>query len=110
VSIRIVILGGGPAGYEAALVAASRGPEAAQVTVIDSDGIGGAAVLYDCIPSKTLIASTGVRSELRRAPHLGFDIDVDDAKYLIAGDPPASQDVGRRAVRRHHGPTAQRGC
>jgi NAD(P)H dehydrogenase (quinone) len=80
---RIVILGGGPAGYEAALVAAARGPEVAQVTVIDSDGIGGAAVLYDCVPSKTFIASTGVRSEQRRAPQLGFDIDIDDAKISL---------------------------
>jgi NAD(P)H dehydrogenase (quinone) len=77
---RIVILGGGPAGYEAALVAAARD---AQVTVVDSDGIGGAAVLFDCVPSKTFIASTGVRTELRRAPQLGFDIDIDDAKISL---------------------------
>ncbi len=77
---RIVILGGGPAGYEAALVAAARD---AEVTVIDSDGVGGAAVLYDCVPSKTFIASTGVRTELRRAPHLGFDIDIEDAKISL---------------------------
>jgi NAD(P)H dehydrogenase (quinone) len=81
---RIVILGGGPAGYEAALVAAARGPEVAHVTVIDSDGIGGAAVLYDCVPSKTFIASTGVRTELRRAPQVGFDIDIDDAKISLS--------------------------
>ncbi|MGH3554804.1 MAG: NAD(P)H-quinone dehydrogenase, partial [Mycobacterium sp.] len=74
---RIVIVGGGPAGYEAALVAAARD---AQVTVVDSDGIGGAAVLADCVPSKTFIASTGLRTELRRAARLGFDIDIDDAK------------------------------
>jgi NAD(P)H dehydrogenase (quinone) len=80
VATRIVILGGGPAGYEAALVAAARD---AQVTVIDSDGIGGAAVLVDCVPSKTFIASTGVRTELRRAPRLGFDIDIDDAKISL---------------------------
>ena len=42
---RIVIIGGGPAGYEAALVAAARGPEVAVVTVIDCDGIGGACVV-----------------------------------------------------------------
>lgn len=77
---RIVIIGGGPAGYEAALVAAARGGE---VTVVDSDGIGGACVLYDCVPSKTFIASTGVRTELRRASGLGFDIGIEDAKISL---------------------------
>ena len=52
---RIVIIGGGPAGYEAALVAAAYG---ADVTVIDSDGIGGACVLWDCVPSKTCLLYT----------------------------------------------------
>ena len=80
---RIVIIGGGPAGYEAALVAATSHPDTTQVTVIDSDGIGGAAVLYDCVPSKTFIASTWLRTELRRAPRLGFDIDIDDAKISL---------------------------
>jgi pyruvate/2-oxoglutarate dehydrogenase complex dihydrolipoamide dehydrogenase (E3) component len=79
---RIVILGGGPAGYEAALVAAARGPEVARVTVVDSDGIGGAAVLCDCVPSKTFIASTGLRSELRRAPR-EFGIDIADATVSL---------------------------
>jgi pyruvate/2-oxoglutarate dehydrogenase complex dihydrolipoamide dehydrogenase (E3) component len=80
VATRIVIIGGGPAGYEAALVAAARGREVAEVTVVDSDGIGGACVLFDCVPSKTFIASTGVRTELRRAPDLGFDVAFEDAK------------------------------
>ncbi len=47
---RIVIIGGGPAGYEAALVAAQLG---AEVTVVEQDGAGGACVLFDCVPSKT---------------------------------------------------------
>jgi dihydrolipoamide dehydrogenase len=51
---RIVVVGGGPGGYEAALVAARLG---ARVTVVDRDGLGGSAVLTDCVPSKTLIAS-----------------------------------------------------
>ena len=63
---RIVIIGGGPAGYEAALVAAQLG---AEVTVVERDGIGGASVLSDCVPSKTLIAAAGAPddyvSELR---------------------------------------------
>jgi dihydrolipoamide dehydrogenase len=83
VATRIVIIGGGPAGYEAALVAAARGREVAEVTVVDSDGIGGACVLWDCVPSKTLIASSGVRTELRRAAPLGFDIAVEDAKISL---------------------------
>ncbi|MDT5184435.1 MAG: hypothetical protein QOI29_2593, partial [Mycobacterium sp.] len=78
-----MIIGGGPAGYEAALVAAARGPEVAVVTVIDCDGIGGACVLWDCVPSKTLIASTGVRTELRRAPNLGYALEVEDAKIEL---------------------------
>jgi dihydrolipoamide dehydrogenase len=51
---RVVIIGGGPGGYEAALVAAQLG---ADVTVVDRDGLGGSAVLTDCVPSKTLIAT-----------------------------------------------------
>ena len=78
-----MIIGGGPAGYEAALVAAARGPEVADVTVVDCDGIGGACVLWDCVPSKTFIASTGVRTELRRAPDLGYALEFEDAKIEL---------------------------
>jgi len=58
---RIVIIGGGPGGYEAALVAAQLG---AQVTVVDRDGLGGACVLTDCVPSKTLIATSEMMAAL----------------------------------------------
>jgi NAD(P)H dehydrogenase (quinone) len=78
---RIVIMGGGPAGYEAALVAAQHG---ADVTLVESDGLGGACVLYDCVPSKTFIASSGARSAYRDARQLGIQtkdegVDVDVA-------------------------------
>jgi NAD(P)H dehydrogenase (quinone) len=69
---RIVVMGGGPAGYEAALVAAQHG---ADVTVVERDGMGGACVLDDCVPSKTFIASAGVRVEMRRADELGVQVD-----------------------------------
>src|SRR5215831_15470926 len=67
----IVILGGGPGGYEAALVAAQLG---AQVTVVDSDGLGGACVLTDCVPSKTLIATSETMGLLRGSAGLGIKI------------------------------------
>jgi NAD(P)H dehydrogenase (quinone) len=66
---RIVIMGGGPAGYESALVAAQHG---ADVTVVEPEGLGGACVLYDCVPSKTFIASAGARSHFRNADELGI--------------------------------------
>ena len=66
---RVVIIGGGPGGYEAALVAAQLG---ADVTVVDSDGIGGSAVLTDCVPSKTLIATAELMSELAGSAELGL--------------------------------------
>ncbi|MEU4801942.1 NAD(P)H-quinone dehydrogenase [Actinosynnema sp. NPDC023587] len=69
---RIVIMGGGPAGYEAALVAAQHG---ADVTIVEADGLGGACVLYDCVPSKTFIASAGGRSAFRNAGELGIRTD-----------------------------------
>ncbi|CPR13461.1 flavoprotein disulfide reductase [Mycobacterium bohemicum DSM 44277] len=101
---RIVILGGGPAGYEAALVAATSHPDSARVTVIDSDGIGGAAVLDDCVPSKTFIASTGLRTELRRAPRLGFDIDYEAATISL---PRIHERVRRLATEQSADITAQ---
>ncbi|MBY6365851.1 NAD(P)H-quinone dehydrogenase [Rhodococcoides corynebacterioides] len=73
---RIVIIGGGPAGYEAALVAAQHG---GSVTLVDSDGVGGACVLWDCVPSKTFIASTGIRTDMRRASDLGIELDPSSA-------------------------------
>ncbi|MDX6222535.1 MAG: hypothetical protein QOD91_1589, partial [Frankiales bacterium] len=68
---RIAIVGGGPAGYEAALVAAQLG---AEVTVIDSDGIGGACVLADCVPSKTLIATSESMTTIHEAYELGVRV------------------------------------
>jgi NAD(P)H dehydrogenase (quinone) len=68
----IVIIGGGPGGYEAALVAAQLG---ADVTVVDADGLGGACVLTDCVPSKTLIATSGMMAALDEAPALGIRSD-----------------------------------
>jgi len=70
---RIVIMGGGPAGYEAALVAAQHGSD---VTVVERDGMGGACVLDDCVPSKTFISSAGIRVEMHRAPDLGITADA----------------------------------
>jgi NAD(P)H dehydrogenase (quinone) len=64
----LVVVGGGPGGYEAALVAAQLG---ADVTVVDTDGLGGSAVLTDCVPSKTLIATSEVMTQVDGSSVLG---------------------------------------
>jgi NAD(P)H dehydrogenase (quinone) len=66
---RIAILGGGPGGYEAALVGSQLG---ADVTIVDEDGLGGACVLTDCVPSKTLIETSTAMTFLHATSHLGI--------------------------------------
>ena len=80
---RIGILGGGPAGYEAALVAAQLG---AEVTVVERDGLGGACVLFDCVPSKTFIATSETMSVFRTAPLRGVQPAERDGPVV---DPPS---------------------
>jgi dihydrolipoamide dehydrogenase len=67
--VRLVIIGGGPGGNTAATVAATLG---AEVTLVERDIIGGAAHLWDCIPSKAMIATGGELSELTRARTMGL--------------------------------------
>ncbi len=115
---KIVIIGGGPGGYESALVAAQLG---AHVTVVDTDGLGGSAVLTDCVPSKTLIATAELMTDVAGAAELGVnfhDQEGDAATSLrvdlarvnarvkqLAAD--QSADIGRRLAR--EGVTVVRG-
>ena len=74
-----MIIGGGPAGNTAATYAARLG---AEVTLVERDVIGGAAHLWDCIPSKTMIATGGAMAFIRRLEGMGLEeqraeVDVD---------------------------------
>ena len=81
----VVIIGGGPGGYEAALVAAQLG---ANVTLVERTGLGGAAVLTDCVPSKTLIATAEVMTAIQNAGQLGLKIHAseDDLSSVVKVD------------------------
>jgi pyruvate/2-oxoglutarate dehydrogenase complex dihydrolipoamide dehydrogenase (E3) component len=81
----VAILGGGPGGYEAALVAAQLG---ADVTVVDEDGLGGSCVLTDCVPSKTLIESSSTMTSLGRSASLGLQLANGD-NPVVGVDAPA---------------------
>jgi pyruvate/2-oxoglutarate dehydrogenase complex dihydrolipoamide dehydrogenase (E3) component len=79
VATRLVIIGGGPAGNSAATRAAALG---ADVTIIERDTIGGAAHLWDCVPSNAMIATGGAMGMLGRAQGMGLQpvvptIDLD---------------------------------
>lgn len=67
----VTIVGGGPGGYEAALVASRLG---AEVTLIERDGLGGSTVLTDCVPSKTLIATSDLLTEVGTSAELGVQV------------------------------------
>ena len=73
---RIVILGGGPGGYEAALAGAQLG---AEVTLIERAGVGGSAVLTDVVPSKSLIATAAAAGAVASASDLGVQFFARDA-------------------------------
>lgn len=66
---RFVIIGGGPAGNQAATHAARFG---AEVTLVERDIVGGAAHLWDCIPSKAMIATGGALRVINEAGGMGL--------------------------------------
>lgn len=84
----IVIMGGGPAGYEAALVAAQYGGD---VTLVERDAPGGACVTADCVPSKTFIVSAGARTAVRTAGDLGIMVPPEAVTVDLAA-------VNRRVI------------
>ena len=84
---RLVVIGGGPAGNQAATTAARLG---ADVTLIERDVLGGAAHLWDCIPSKAMIATGDAMTLLRQAEGMGLrgvdaHLDFDALRTRIAG-------------------------
>ncbi len=98
----MVIVGGGPGGYESALVAAQLG---AEVTVVDTDGPGGSAVLTDCVPSKTLVATAELMAEMGEASELGIsgaDVQVDLARVNTRVKALALAQSGDIERRLHH--------
>lgn len=72
---RLLVIGGGPGGHAAASSAATLG---ASVTLVEDQIVGGAAHLWDCIPSKAMVASSMRIRAIRNAAELG----VSDAGHV----------------------------
>jgi len=67
----VVVIGGGPGGYVAAIHAAHLG---AQVALIEKDRLGGTCLNWGCIPTKALVRSVEVLLEAKRANEFGIEI------------------------------------
>ncbi len=70
--MNIVVIGGGPGGYVAAIKAAMLG---AEVTVIEKGRVGGTCLNVGCIPTKALLASSSLLMNIREAKDFGINIE-----------------------------------
>jgi dihydrolipoamide dehydrogenase len=73
-SFDIVIVGGGPGGYVAAIKAGQLGYK---VAVIERDNVGGVCLNWGCIPTKTLLKSAKVFEQFKHAKDYGIDVKPD---------------------------------
>ena len=72
----LIVIGGGPGGYVAAIRAAQLG---GKVAMIEKDKIGGTCLNRGCIPTKALLASVKVLAQIREAEDFG--VLVNDVAY-----------------------------
>ncbi|WP_372713041.1 FAD-dependent oxidoreductase, partial [Ilyobacter sp.] len=68
----IIVLGGGPGGYVAAIKAAQMG---AKTAIIEMGSFGGVCLNWGCIPTKTLLKSAKVYQYILHSSKYGVDID-----------------------------------
>jgi len=68
----ISILGAGPGGYVAALYAAQHG---LNICLIEEDKVGGVCLNYGCIPTKTLVKTAEMLSDLKQSSNIGIKVD-----------------------------------
>ena len=68
----IIVLGGGPGGYVAAIKAAQLG---AKVALIEKEVVGGICLNHGCIPTKTLLKNAKVYKTVKHALDYGVMID-----------------------------------
>ncbi len=118
-SADLVVIGGGPGGYVAAIRAAQLGR---QVTLVEREALGGVCLNVGCIPSKAVISVADQLHRLQDAESRGIRVDgvgVDMAgvqgfksqvvgkltggvKELLRGNGVTVVDAEARFVDRHH--------
>ncbi|ACB85746.1 dihydrolipoyl dehydrogenase [Natranaerobius thermophilus] len=71
--VDLCILGGGPGGYTAAIRAAKAG---LSVALVEKDNLGGTCLNRGCIPTKALIQSANLLSQINSAENFGITTDA----------------------------------
>jgi len=75
---KIIIIGGGPGGYVAAIRAAQLG---AQVTVVERGKLGGTCLNRGCVPTKTLLHAARIYKTVQNTRQLGIYCTIDSFRY-----------------------------
>jgi len=92
--VNVVVIGGGPGGYPAAIRASQLG---AKVTIIEKDQFGGTCLNRGCIPTKALLQSAGTYKGAKEAATFGVnigDIKVDFPAVMARKNTVVKQLVG----------------
>ena len=76
-SFDLIVIGGGPGGYVAAIKAAQAGKN---VALVEKEAVGGVCLNWGCIPTKAMLKSAKVYQTIRNAKSYGFTLDQDSLK------------------------------
>jgi dihydrolipoamide dehydrogenase len=74
----VIIVGGGPGGYVAAIKGGQLG---LKVAIVEKDNVGGVCLNWGCIPTKTLLKSAKVYETFKHAKDYG--IDVQEGSFAV---------------------------
>jgi dihydrolipoamide dehydrogenase len=76
----VIVVGGGPGGYVAAIKAAQLGQK---VALVEKEKVGGTCLLRGCIPTKTLLANAHVVHMIQRAKEFGVSVEGFKINYAL---------------------------
>ena len=82
----LIVIGGGPGGYVAAIRGAQLGKS---VALIEKDRVGGTCLNRGCIPTKALMHSAEILREIRNAEELGINVssaEMDSVQKVNSGN------------------------